>query len=225
MAPPNILNGIRKQCALFLSLREHRGKLYNADSVATQLSLAADVSNNAKITVDVASLVARAFADGKGAYEYATPYEDNNYQTHRKEYCILGATRYRLPHPDKTGRWITAIGCFRTIEEAATKARDDMDSDHDGLVTLDVGIDDETIDCLVNELELQSQPPRDRKGRKRKVPPSEAKRLAIQSQQTKLDEEEAEIEALKIKLALQISKAKQTRSALANCSRRRRATE
>ena len=114
MAPPNILNSIRKQCALFLSLREHRRKLYNA----TQLSLAADVSNNAKITVDVASLVARAFADGKGAYEYATPYEDNNYQTHRKEYCILGATRYRLPHPDKTGRWITAIGCFRTIEEA-----------------------------------------------------------------------------------------------------------
>ena len=133
-----------------------------------------------------------------------------------------------MPHPDKTGRWITAIGCFRTIEEAqeaAKKARDDMDSDHDGLVTLDVGLDDETIDCLVNELELQSQPPRDRKGRKRKVPPSEAKRLAIQSQQTKLDEEEAEIEALKIKLALQISKAKQTRSALANCSRRRRATE
>ena len=117
MAPPNILNGIRKQCALFLSLREHRGKLYNADSVATQLSLAADVTNNAKITVDVASLVARAFADGKGAYEYATPYEDNNYQTHRKEYCILGATRYRQK-PVDTGRWITVIGCFRTIEEA-----------------------------------------------------------------------------------------------------------
>ena len=49
--------------------------------------------------------------------EYATAYEDNNYQTHRKEYCILGATRYRQK-PVDTGRWITAIGCFRTIEEA-----------------------------------------------------------------------------------------------------------
>ena len=84
MAPPNTLNGIRKQCALFLSLREHRGKLYNADSIATQLSLAADVSNNPQITIDVASLVARAFADDTRAYEYTTPYDDNNYQTQRK---------------------------------------------------------------------------------------------------------------------------------------------
>ena len=49
------------------------------------------------------------------------------------------------------------------------KARNDMDSDRDGLATLGVGLDADTIEDLVNELEDKSKPPRDKKGKKRKI--------------------------------------------------------
>ena len=151
MAPKDTLLPYRKVCASLLSTARHRGNLYDVEDVANQLSIAADVENNDKIKIDIAGLLASSFAAEPRAYEnaisYATLFDrsssSSSSSSNNNNDNILYATRWRKT---KFAPWTTAIGCFKSMEDAtATKNEDGSRR----VVRFDVGLDIEVRDDLV----------------------------------------------------------------------------
>ena len=109
MAPRPTYCLTRRVVATYLFSREHRGNLYNLDDVANQLEIAADVTGNDAIRIDVNAFLRRSFADGSRDYEYALPYDGLDLRFEEGISNILYAKKWR---ETKTSPWIVFVGSF-----------------------------------------------------------------------------------------------------------------
>ena len=200
---PKTLYPVRKASAALINSPRHRGNLYHVDDVANQLSIAADVSGDAKITIEVdGHLLVRAFANDVD--EYTLSYAD--YFRYEGDEHILYVQRTREITSIGGGDWTTAIGCFRSVEEAKSKAKVAAHEEV-GLDRLNVGLDIDETNELVASLVKQSDPNRGK--RKSKSSTSNNKKQRADTPEDKLQAEidDALAEVEKANAALAAAKA------------------
>ena len=205
MAPPGNLVPYRKICGLFLKSARHKGSLYDIEDVANQLSIAADVENNGAIQIDVAALLTSSFAAEPREYENAISYatlfgSSSSSNNDDNDGLILYAARWREA---KSVPWTTAIGCFKSMEDAmATKNEDGSRR----LVRFDVGLDIDVRDSLVQLLESRTKDLKQKSKKKKSLTASnnngKKQRTDLPEDKLQAEIDEAWAEVVKAKAAM-----------------------